>query len=194
MTYWLSQLFVCVSYLFLGLCYFTKRRKLILYLSLIAIIANGCSYMLLKAWTGVGVIAIALLRNGLFLLQSKIKVLDKYKIDDWIILIILLIVYGAIGVYTYDTIFSLFTIASSILYTVSIWQRNVTVYKVLGLISSACSLVYFAFIKSIFGLILEAVMFIVAIIAIALYVKEKKKNKASAIKSVSDVKMVAEQV
>ena len=194
MTYCLSQIFVCISYLFLGLCFFTKRRKIILYLSLVAIIANGCSYMLLKAWTGVGVIAIALLRNGLFLLQAKIKVLDKYKIDDWIILIVLLIVYAAIGVYTYDTIFSLFTIASSILYTVSVWQRNIAAYKVLGLISSACSLVYFAFIKSIFGFILEVVMFIVACTSIILYVKEKKKNKSSTTDSVPETKREAEQV
>ena len=73
MDYILSQIFVCLSYLFLGLCYFTKSRKTILCLSLVAIIANAVSYLLLKAWAGVGVTLIALLRNGLFLIQSKIK-------------------------------------------------------------------------------------------------------------------------
>ena len=176
MSYFLSQVFVCISYLFLGLGYFTKRRKVILYLSIIAIIANGCSYLLLKAWTGVGVICIALLRNALLLIQSKIKALDKYKIDDIIILIILLVVYILIGIFTYDTIFSLFTIASSLLYTVSIWQRITTIYKILGVISSACSLVYFAFIKSLFGFILESIMFIVAGVSIILYLIEKRKS------------------
>ena len=94
-----------------------------------------------------------------------------------ILAILLLIIFGMVAALTFDTIFSLFTIASSILYTVSIWQKNLAVYKVLGVISSACSLVYFAFINSIFGLILESVMFIAACISIILYIKEKRNNK-----------------
>ena len=185
MEYILSQIFVCISYLFLGLSYFTKKRNIILCLSLVAIIANGISYFLLGAWAGVGVICVALIRNVLFLLQSKIKALDKYKIDDWIILILLLIIFGIVAVLTFDTIFSLFTIASSVLYTISVWQKNIMTYKILGIISSLCSLLYFIFIKSIFGFVLEFVMFIVAFSSIILYVKQKNIDKISTDKSVS---------
>ena len=160
MTYIISQVFVVLTYILLAATYFTSHRTKILVLSLFALFCNGVHYSLLSAWTGLGVVIIATIRNVLFLIQQKIKVLDKYVIDDWIILITLLIISGVTAVMTYDSFFSLFSIAGSILYTISVWQKNIKVYRILGIISSAMSLIYFIYIASIFAIILESIMLV----------------------------------
>ncbi len=177
MEYIISQVFVCLTYIMLGITYLTTKRTNILIFSLIALVCNGVHYTLLGAWAGLGVVLIAVLRNVLFLIQQRIKVLDKYVLDDWLILIVLMIVSVITAVFTYDTVFSLFSIAGSIIYTISVWQKNIKAYRILGLISSAMSLVYFVFIGSIFAIILESIMFIFMLVAtIIFFKKERNKN------------------
>ena len=144
-TYFLSQIFVCLCYAFLGLTYVIKKRTWILYFSLMALLFNGLHYSLLKAWAGVGVVCIAIVRNVLFLIQQKIKVLDKYVIDDWIILIFLMIISITTAFWTYDSVLSLFSIVASMVYTISVWQKNIKVYKILGILSGLLNIVYFIF-------------------------------------------------
>ena len=174
MEYIISQVFVCLTYIMLGITYLTTKRTNILIFSLIALVCNGVHYTLLGAWAGLGVVLIAVLRNVLFLIQQRIKVLDKYILDDWLILIVLMIVSVITAVFTYDTVFSLFSIAGSIIYTISVWQKNIKAYRILGLISSAMSLVYFVFIGSIFAIILESIMFIFMLVATIMFLKKKE--------------------
>ena len=176
-TFGLSQFFVCLCYLFLGLTYVIKKRNLILYFSLAALLFNGIHYSLLKAWAGVGVVCIAVVRNILFLIQQKIKALDKYVIDDWIILIFLLIISAITAVWTYDGILSLFSIFASVIYTISVWQKNIKIYKILGIVSGLLNIVYFVFIGSNFGIVLESIVCAVTIVFTILYfIDEKKKS------------------
>ncbi len=177
MTYIFSQIFVCLCYLFLGLTYVIKKRTLILCFSLAALLFNGLHYSLLGAWAGVGVVCIAIIRNVLFLVQQKIKALDKYVIDDWIILIFLLIISAITAVWTYDSVLSLFSIFASVIYTISVWQKNIKVYKILGIISGALNIVYFVFIGSLLGIILETVVCLVTVVFTVLYMINEKKEK-----------------
>ena len=179
MTFIFSQVFVCLCYLFLGLTYVIKKRTLILLFSLAALLFNGLHYSLLGAWAGVGVVCIAVIRNVLFLIQQKIKALNKYVIDDWIILIFLLVISAFTAVWTYDGLLSLFSIFASVIYTVSVWQKNIKVYKVLGIIAGAINIVYFAFIGSIFGIILESIVCLVTIVFTIIYILNERKEKVS---------------
>ena len=150
---------------------------MILYFSLAALLFNGIHYSLLKAWAGVGVVCIAVVRNILFLIQQKIKALDKYVIDDWIILIFLLIISAITAVWTYDGILSLFSIFASVIYTISVWQKNIKIYKILGIVSGLLNIVYFVFIGSNFGIVLESIVCAVTIVFTILYfIEEKKKS------------------
>ena len=147
-TYIVSQVFICLCYLFLGLTYVIKNRNMILYFSLGALLFNGVHYILRGAWAGVGVVCIAIIRNVLFLIQQKIKALDKYIIDDWIILIFLMIISVLTAMWTYVSVFDLFAISASMTYTISVWQKNIKVYKILGIVSGLLNIVYFIFIFS----------------------------------------------
>lgn len=180
MTYIFSQVFVCLSYVFLGLTYVIKKRNLILCFSLAALLFNGLHYLLLGAWSGVGVVCIAVIRNVLFLIQNKIKTLDKYVIDDWIILIFLLIISVLTAFWTYESVWSLFSIFSTIVYTISIWQKNVKIYKFLGIVSSILNLIYCIYIRSLLGSILRFIVIIVNVVFIVIFLvnenKERKNN------------------
>ena len=144
-------------------------------------IGNGLHYSLLKAWAGVGVVCIAVLRNILFLVQQKIKALDKYIIDDWIILSVLMVVSAITAVWTYDSIFSLFSIFASVVYTFSVWQKNIKAYKILGIVSGLLNIVYFIFISSLFGIILESIVCLVSIVFTIIYIKDEKKEKQTSV-------------
>lgn len=177
MTYILSQVFICLCYAFMGLSYVVKNRTWILYLNFVALILNGTHYTLLGAWAGVGVIAIAIVRNILFLLQQKIEKLNKSSVFNWSILIFLIIVSVFVAIFTYDTALSLFSTFASMTYTISIWQKNIKIYKILGFVSSALNLIYYIYIGSLFGVILELLVEIITIIFTILYIKNEKKTK-----------------
>ncbi len=186
MEYILSQIFVVLSYILLGSTYLIKQRSTILCINMCSLVCNGVSYFLLNAWAGLGTIAIAVLRNVIFIVQQRIKVLEKYKIDDIIILVFLLIVSAVVGVITYDTVWSLFSIFASVTYTISVWQHNVKVYKLLGVLTSAFGIVYFVFIGSIFGCILESCLLVTAGVGAIMYIRKHKNDKISEIKEVED--------
>lgn len=179
MEYILSQVFVILCYLLLGSTYLIKNRSTILLINLCSLVCNGVSYFLLGAWAGLGVICIAMLRNAIFIVQQRIKALEKYLIDDIIILVFLMIVTALVGVFTFDTVLSLFSVFASATYTISVWQRNIKVYKLLGILSSAFGVVYFVFIKSLFGIILESCMLVIAAVGTVSYIIKNKNTEPS---------------
>lgn len=179
MEYVISQVFACLTYLCMGLTFITSSRTKILIFNSIALFCNAMHYTLLGAWAGVGVVLIAVFRNLLFLIQQKIEILDKYILDDILILIALVIITIVTGFITYDTVFSLLTIASSMVYTISVWQKNIKVYRVLGIISSVLSLMYFIYIKSLLAIISEIIIIVFMLIATIKYFKKEINKKES---------------
>lgn len=178
MVYILSQIFVVLSYVFLGATYATKNRNLLLFFSIIAIVFNGVSYTLLEAWAGLAVTIVALLRNIVFLIQEKFEGDKDYTKMDWIVLVVLMLISATFAYFTFDGWLSLFTTLSSVIYTISVWQHNIAAYKILGVVSSACSIVYFVFIWSIFGFVLESVLFVFTTASMIKYFVSQNKNKA----------------
>ena len=73
MTYIISQVFVCLTYIMSGATYLTTKRTNILIFSLAALFCNGMHYTLLGAWAGLGVVIIAVFRNFLFKLDCLCK-------------------------------------------------------------------------------------------------------------------------
>lgn len=177
MIYILSQVFVVLCYICLGATYTTKKRNWILSYSIAAIVFNGISYTLLGAWAGLGVTIVALIRNIVFMIQEKFEGDKDYTTMDWIVLIILMIISGVFAYFTYDGWLSLFSTLSSVIYTLSVWQHNISAYKILGLASSAFSIIYFVFIWSIFGFILESTLFIFMFVGTIRYFVKLKKEK-----------------
>ena len=178
MTYILSQVFVVACYMCLAATYLTKNRYVLLSFSMAAIIFNGVSYTLLGAWAGLAVTCIALARNIIFMIQEKFEGDKDYTKMDWIVLVFLILSACFFAWLTYDTWLSLFITLSSILYTIAVWQHNNTVYRILGLLSSVFSIIYYVFIWSLFGFILKGVFFVFMLISsICYFIKIKKQSQ-----------------
>ena len=177
LTYILSQVFVVLCYIGYAVSYLIKNRYLLLSISILALVFSGLSYSLLNAWAGFAVTAIAIIRNVVFMIQEKFEGDKDYTVMDWIVYVALMVASIVCAYFTFDGWFSLFSVVGAVLYTTAIWQHNVTVYRILCLLSSLCSITYFGFIGSFFGFILEAAMFVFMFVVAVIYFKNLKKAK-----------------
>ena len=176
-TYILSQIFTIIMYILLGLTYYAKERKKVLILNFLALIANGIAYIFLEAWTGLAMCAVALARNIIFLLdENKNGKRENINKSDIIILIILYVISIISAIYTYDGFLSLFSVFATMLYTFSVWQKKTSIYKILGIPIGILWILYNTYIMSIFGIILESVLFVCSITGYILEIKKQKKN------------------
>lgn len=177
-TYIISQIFTIIMYALLAISYYAKERKKVLILSFLSLIANGIAYILLNAYSGLAMCALALVRNIIFIVdENKNGKREKITKKDIAVLIILYAIAIISAVFTYEGFLSLFSIFATMLYTYSVWQKKTRVYKFLGIPIGILWMLYNFYIKSIFGVILEAILFICSVTGYILEVRKSKKEK-----------------
>ena len=88
-------------------------------------------------------------------------------------LTIVLLVIAVMAWLTYDNVLSLLSVAATVLYEISIWQKSTKVYKFLGIPIAVCWMIYNGFVLSIFGVICEAGMLVASIVG---YMREIRKS------------------
>ena len=175
-TYMLSQIFTVIMYILLATTYYLKDRKKILILNFLAIVANTVAYILLNAWTGLAMNIVALARNVIFVLdENKNGKRENITRADIIILTVLYMISVIFAVFTYNGLFSLFSVLATMLYTYSVWQKKTKVYKILGIPTCMLWISYNIYIMSIFGIILECVLLICSINGYVLEMKKRNK-------------------
>lgn len=173
-SYIISQILTIIMYGLLAWSYYAKDRKMVLVLSFLSLIANAVAYILLHAYTGLAMCIVALIRNVLFLIDEKKNgKRENTEKKDIIILILLYVISIVSAVFTYEGIFSLLSVAATMLYTYSVWQKKTIVYKLLGIPIGILWVLYNLYVVSFFGVILEGVLLICSITG---YILERKKN------------------
>ena len=174
-TYVISQVFTIIMYILLGITFYVKDRKKLLIVHFIATISIAIAYTLLGAWTGLVMSMVVIIRNIIFLLDEK-KNGKRENINktDIIILIVLYIISIAFAIFSYEGIFSLLSVAATMLNTYSVWQKDIRIYKLLGVPICMLWILYNTYIMSIFGIILEGVMLVCSTTG---YILEKRKTK-----------------
>lgn len=177
-SYIISQIFAILAYALLGVTYLTKKKNLILLLNALSTISFTVSYIFLFAWSGVKMNMISLVRNLIFYLVARFASNSK----NWKI-VSLAIVYLLIGadvilclsinrgIFVFGSIFDVVPYIATAIYTFAIWNEKGKMYKYFGIMSSIAWIVYNTFIRSLFGVILETVMVICAIVGL---VKQKR--------------------
>lgn len=175
MLFVLSQVFVVVNYTFIAASYAVKKRNLLLLFGFISLIANAISYILLSAWSGLAMVGVAILRNIVFLIQNKKENDTKIKPIDWVILVVLLSIIGVLAWRTYDGILSLFSVFATVLFSISVWQKNIIVYNIMGIVVSLCWIVYDAFVGSPVAIACEVIL-LVFVVGSLIYKKVKSKK------------------
>lgn len=177
-SYITSQIFTIIYYLLVAGSYYAKDRRNILIITFLSLIANGIAYIFLNAWTGLAMCMVAIIRNIIFLTDEK-KNGRKETIDkkDISILIILYVITIISTIFTYEGLLSLLPVLGTMLYTFSVWQKKTNIYKLMGIPIGIIWVIYNIYIRSIFGVILEAVLLICSTTGYLLEVKMKKIKK-----------------
>lgn len=174
-TYVVSQIFTIIMYALLSLTYYLKDRKSILIVSFLSMIANGIAYFLLHAWSGLLMCIIAVVRNIVFIIdENKNGKKDKMVKLDIIVLIIVYILCIISAIFTYEGLLSLLSVFATMVYTYSVCQKDTKIYKLLGIPVGILWVAYNAYVKSLFGIILEGILLICSISG---YIIEKKNIK-----------------
>lgn len=160
-TYVLSQVFTILMYGLLAITYYVKNRKTVLVLSFLSLIANAIAYILLKAYSGLAMCVIALVRNIYFLMDEKKNgKQDEITKKDIFVLVILYIISIISAVFTYEGFLSLFSVFAKMLYTYSVWQKKTSIYKLCGIPVGILWVAYNLYVKSVFGVILEGILLV----------------------------------
>lgn len=177
-SYIISQIFTFFSYMFLTLTYYTKNRNLILIWNFLSITSMILVYILLKAYTGLAMSILALIRTIVFMVDER-KNGKKEKNDkkDVIILVILYILTIALTIPTYDGFLSLLSVFATMMFTYSIWQKKTITYRLLGIPTESLWLLYNIYIDNKLGIVLESIVLIFFIAGYILLLKETKQNK-----------------
>lgn len=165
--YIISQILVVLQCLFLMLTYQAKTNKEILILNTFAGIFAMLSFLFLNAIPGCLMSLLSIFRNYLFY---------KYK-DSINVLFLIIVLLFVFTIFTFNDIFSLAPSIGTLLYTLSVWQRNIKTYKKIGLLIEISWIIYNLYVKSIFGVILESILLISAIVGI---IRTKNHNNKEA--------------
>lgn len=186
MDYILSQIFTVLAYALLGVTYLTKKKNLILLLNACSTVSFTIAYIFLFAWSGVKMNMISLLRNLIIYLVARFAPKSK----KWnfaslaitlglILLDILLCITIKSGIFIISSAFDIMPYFATVIYSIAIWNGRGVWYKIFGILSSVAWIVYNAFVYSLFGIILEAVMIVCAIVGLVRYRKDSYKNKTT---------------
>lgn len=170
--YIVSQFFVVIGYLLLGISYSLKSRKSILIVSFFSLVSSFLAYLFLNAYSGMAMMILAIIRNLIFIKQNKNSG-NKISLRDWAVLFALYFLTIILAIFTYTGLYSMISVAASMVYTYSVWQKKENLYKVLGIPASILWIIYNIFIKSIFGIVLEFALLVYEIINV---IKMKKEN------------------
>lgn len=170
-----SQVFTVLEYGLLGVSYLVKKRRAIILLDIFSMVAGIVAFLLLGADQGMAMSVVILLANFYYLWdEHKNGKQKKYFIRDYVVLAIVMLTIGVLTVLTYDGLPSLLSVAATVLYEISIWQKQPKVYKLLGIPVALCWVLYNGFVRSIFGVLCELIMLVASIVGYVLATKRAK--------------------
>lgn len=175
----ISQILVAISYIFTAITYAIKNRRWLLFYSFLSLVMLGASYCLLSAWSGLAMMGLSILRNIIFLIQDKVEGAkgDKITKSDWIVLFVLVAIQIVLSWQTYNGPLSLLSVFATLLYTISIWQKNITIYNILGILCSLAWISYDIYVYSPLAIFCEIILLVVMIVNLILkYVKKMQKH------------------
>ena len=167
-----AQIVSVFCYVIIAMTFFLKSQKQILLLGIVGCALKGVSYLLLNAWTGFYMLAVAIIRNLVCYRSKK----EKNNCKDVLFLVLILMVIIFLAIQSYDGFHSLFSLFSMIILTYSLWQKNPRIYKLLNIPAGISWALYNAYVGLIFGIIAETLL---AVIALFGFIKDRKMQRGS---------------
>lgn len=176
--YIISQLFILNNYAFAMLTYNVRRRKTILLFNMIAASSVLVGFALLGAYSGMAMSIVTIIRTIIFMIDDNINGQTKeMNKKDWIIFFIISAICVLFAIPTYENLWSMLSIFATILYSFSVCQKNMFIYRVLGIPVSIAWIAYNIYVKSVVGVVLETALVFVEIIGITRFRKETQRKR-----------------
>lgn len=185
-AYILSQILTISAYILLIRTYFLKNKRRITVLSAVSMVLTACAYVCLSAWTGFAMALVAILRNSYILWQESHPSHAALTKRDYMFLVAVFIAIVLVTIPAYDGPLSLLPLFSTSIYTYSLWQKNLKIYKFCGIPVELFGTAYNVFIGSIFGTIMEAALLVATIIGFIHELKTSKTTPALQTRPISD--------
>ena len=148
-----------------------KDKKTILKCQNLANIFYAIQYTLLGAYPAAGTNLISTLRGLVFYENDK-----KGKETSLAILILFIIIIAVVGLGTYQNIFSLLPLVITALYSYSIWQKNLTIFRIIFVIAACGWIVYNFHVGAYISLIGNFFELTFGLLSLSKYDLQFKKN------------------
>lgn len=177
-TYIISQIFAFSALVVSLLAFHRKKKEDLLKTSLVGNVLNIIHYLLLGAYNGCFTKVLAFLRNSFVIYK------DKKKIKSKVYLIVFLVLYILVSVYTYKNIYSILPSISAIIYLIALWYGDELIIKRVGCFGYFLWLLYNIFVFSVVGIISNIVSIISTFIAA--YNQELINKKTHNVKTIEN--------
>jgi len=170
-NYIISQICVVLAMGIFCISMFAKNKKIIIINSTINSILYSIHYFLLGGYTAVVLNVISIFRGIFFYFDDR----DEIK-NNYISLIFIMASLTLVSLTTYSSWFDILPIIAVLLYTFSIWQKNIKFYRYAAVVGSICWIIYNIILGSIFGVLSECVLVVVEVIGIINLYKGTRKS------------------
>lgn len=159
--YIVAQIIGFIAFVISLIAYHRNKKEKILGNMIISNILNLIHYLLLEAYSGCATKVMAIARDSFIIIKKKNKVLSSN-----IFLILFILIYIVVGIFTYNGILSIFPIVAATIYIIPIWNGNEKTIKKTAFFCYILWLIYNIFVFSIAGIISNVISIISTFIAI----------------------------
>ena len=169
--YIVSQIFALICFLFDLIAVQRKKKTELLKMDTAAAFCSFLHYAFLGAWPGMVNKIITTVRNAIATYEAK-----HNRKSHNLLPIIFIVLYICLGVFTFDSFFSLLPMLAATLYTVVIYTGDVAKIRYVYVVTNLIWLIYNIFVFSIVGIVAHVVLVINGLVAIYRYRKKRRKK------------------
>lgn len=157
--YLIGQLFGILAIIFLSFSLKVNRKKYVLRCQAVSNLGYAMEYLLLGGLTGSLLLFMCIVRNIIYQRFPNGKVPLIWLVMTILVMIMLTIV-------TYNGIYSLLPALAIILNSYGLWQKNMTIHRIIGVIASGLMIIFDLHLLgiSVIATSLEMIFYIMAII------------------------------
>lgn len=177
--YIISQVFVALAYICLFATYQIKNRSKLLGTTIASNFLMGIGFILLNAWVGLAMCCVAICRDIVSEILNRKRSEETSTKNtglDWLLLVLWATILITLTILTESGWLTWFALFATLTFTVSIWQKNILIYKVLGIFVGLFWIIYNIGAKNFFGITLESVLLIGVIVGLIRFIKKSKKE------------------
>ena len=165
-----SQIVALIVYSLLVITFFYKKRKGILYISTASVFLQIPMFLLQDAWSAAAMSCIVLCRNIYMMIVYKETESEETTKEDKRAGLIILTAIIICAYFTYEGFGSMLAVVGTLIFTYSLYQKNVFAYKWLNIICCLVWLFYSIYIFSIVQIIFEVILTISAVAGTAKHI------------------------